>query len=258
MLKDSKSSFTLIELLVVVAIIGILASFLMPALGKAREASRAAVCKSNMKQLGIALQMYGEGTGVIVPSGMQFDMVPASFNYPAQDKTSFYSDPPMLGQYAGNEVTTNNVWNHIQGRQPRRDSVFICPSATDEVTFGNPPYNTRIAINLRIAAYVNDPTKWENVLKFGEIVDPAKVGLFVDHKGARFHPGYGQTPPSYGNEQPLASSDGNWSFGVESSNYNWVKRHQGGTNVGFVDGHVELRRKFRSDIQGGEYKVTNY
>lgn len=51
-------NFTLIELLVVVAIIAILASLLLPALGKARESGKSAFCVNNLKQLGSAFTMY--------------------------------------------------------------------------------------------------------------------------------------------------------------------------------------------------------
>jgi prepilin-type N-terminal cleavage/methylation domain-containing protein/prepilin-type processing-associated H-X9-DG protein len=62
------SAFTLIELLVVVAIIAILASLLLPALEKSKEQSKIAKCASNLRQLAIALNMYVDDAGGVIPS----------------------------------------------------------------------------------------------------------------------------------------------------------------------------------------------
>ncbi len=65
-MKHWKKKFSLIELLVVVAIIGVLASLVLPSLSKVREKGQSTVCKNNLKQLGVTMFMYLDDSDRII------------------------------------------------------------------------------------------------------------------------------------------------------------------------------------------------
>jgi prepilin-type N-terminal cleavage/methylation domain-containing protein len=73
-MKTRQRGFSLIELLVVIAIIAILIALLLPAVQQAREAARRAVCKNQLKQIGLALHNYHEIHRTFPPGYLQDDL----------------------------------------------------------------------------------------------------------------------------------------------------------------------------------------
>ena len=77
----STRAFTLIELLVVIAIIGLLASLLLPVLGRAQRSARSAACLNNLHQIDLALDLYLQDNNDRLPSCAQLPSV--NTNLPA-------------------------------------------------------------------------------------------------------------------------------------------------------------------------------
>jgi len=102
----SGASFTLIELLVVIATIAILAALLLPALGRAKERAKIVQCLSNLQQIGIALNWYGDEHD---------DIFPVHANMP-------YADPPPRGR---------QVYSAALGGRDADAAYEYCPKATN-------------------------------------------------------------------------------------------------------------------------------
>jgi prepilin-type N-terminal cleavage/methylation domain-containing protein/prepilin-type processing-associated H-X9-DG protein len=116
---EGKNAFTLIELLVLIAIIGVLASVLLPALAGAKEQAKLIKCVSNQKQIGIAFQLYGDDNDTRFPPLAPYqDYGHRSFEFGGGDPDPDYPQGrTMLA------ATNRPLW-----RYARSKNLFECPS----------------------------------------------------------------------------------------------------------------------------------
>jgi prepilin-type processing-associated H-X9-DG protein len=218
--------------LVVIAIIGILAGMLLPALAKARDKGRAVVCTSNLKQFGTALEMYaGDYNGWLPPACR------ASDNTPWDTVISRYISN---GRYLGvGSVAIANTWA----------KVWQCPMDRTPHLYqdGQPsaPRSYSININMDDSGYSRMVAPVFNGLGEGvslaSISDPSDTIMVAEHP--KLYNNFG-----YVSQSGVACPDASYSpcsfcsstepYGQTTDSYSrpW---HFGGWNYLFVDGHVQ-------------------
>ncbi|MBN8245826.1 MAG: type II secretion system protein [Verrucomicrobia bacterium] len=107
----SRAGFSLVELLVVIALIGLLAALMMPALARSREKARNIACVGHLRQLGLAVRMYADAHQSRLPSAELLPSAPA------------YTHPPLPRIC---DVMRAYVGSAAEGTNP--PPVFQCPS----------------------------------------------------------------------------------------------------------------------------------
>lgn len=225
-------AFTLIELLVVIAVIAILASLLLPALVKARLSAQCAVCESNLRQLGIATEMYWDDDG-----GNCFDYQFGSTNYGQILWTGWLGPGPE----------TTRSFDLAQGALfPYLNSsgVRLCP------VFGSVMAQFKLkATNIMCSyAYNGFLSQGTNpaAININQIKQPAQTALFADSAQVNdFLPPASHSHPMI-EEWYVLDNPTNY----PSSSYypHGHFRHLQRANVTFCDGHIDKEKMVPGSI----------
>lgn len=221
-----RRAFTLIELLVVIAIIAVLAALLLPALSRSKATAQRIHCVSNLRQMGLAAQVYTDDHAGSYPAAYtsgEINGTPASI---AWDLTTIQGPVPT--------VVPGLLWQGHGNKQ-----IQQCPSFAANANWFADPY-TGYNYNTSYLGH----GQFESIpepAKAADVRQPARTVIFGDGQYAAGANKFMRAPwPNPGD----ATFKGRWA-GTQGF------RHSRRSNAAFCDGHAEsLRERFTENKDG--------
>lgn len=211
-----QAAFTLLELLVVIALVALLASLLLPVLGRSRTSAQRAQCVGNLHQLGLAAQMYWDDNG-----GACFPWQLGATNGGRLYWFGWLQDGPE-GERAY-DPAGGALFPYLKGH-----SIGVCPALNYSLS--------QFKLKATGAAYgygynrFLSPATGQPGIKISKLPDPANTVIFADAAQVNDF----QAPASKAN--PMLEE---WYYLDNSSDYpNGHFRHNRHANAAFADGHT--------------------
>ena len=221
----SLQAFTLIELLVVIAIVAILAALIFPVFSGVRENARRAACASNLRQLGLAFSQYTEDNDERLPSSTDGGNGGAGITGGWMYFRTF-QQPPASKTF---DPAQGSIYSYV-----RTSQVYLCPDDGAGQGAGD-----SYAVN---SCTTDSSGNQPNPGKLLAVFDaPASLALMTEEA---FDSGF------FLNSNTSTDDGILW---YTSPNNTLSKRHKGGSNLVFLDGHVHW---YRPEDAAAQYVMT--